>query len=147
MHDSPKRVVMGCLVGLALALLLVGVVSGTFLRHVVQILPIVAVVAMLTRRPTWGAYAALPIFTFWILIVVLIWLFLLGVSRIANGHYTPIEILLTILMAGFSVVGVVRSIPLGRSLAVSGRVLVVAVFTAVQVASMWVSFLQPIANR
>ena len=78
---------------------------------------------------------------------MLIWLFLLGVSRIANGHYTPIEILLTILMAGFSVVGVVRSIPLGRALAVSGRVLVVAVFTAVQVAAMWVSFLKPIANR
>jgi len=92
---------------LALALLLVGVVSATFLRHVVQILPIVLVVGVLARRPAWGAYAAIPIFLFWTFIVVLIWLFLLGLSRVANGHYTPIEVVSTFLMAGFSVVGLV----------------------------------------
>ena len=92
MAATEQRTVRSCFIGLAVALLLVGVVSGTVLRHLVQIVPILIGLALLARRPDWGAYAAIPIFTFWALIVVLIWLFLLGLSRIANGHYTPIEV-------------------------------------------------------
>jgi hypothetical protein len=88
----------GRLIGLALALMLVGLVSGTVLRHIVQIVPIMVVLAVVRRRPDWGAEAAIPIFLFWTFIVVLIWLFLLGLSRIANGHYTPIEVISTFLM-------------------------------------------------
>ena len=65
------------------------------LRHIVQILPIVVALVILHRSPAWGAAAALPIFGFWTAIAVLIWLFLLGLSRFASGHYTPIEIALT----------------------------------------------------
>ena len=121
MNGSAKQVVRACLIGLLLALLLVGAVSGTLLRHVVQILPIVAALVVLQRRPAWGAYAAFPILVFWIFIVLLIWLFLLGLSRIANGHYTLIEIVSTFLMAGFCVIGVTRTIPLGRDLSMLGR--------------------------
>ena len=64
MQRSAPRAVLACLAGLAIALLLVGVVSGTLLRHVVQILPLGLTAAILTRRPAWGAYAALPIFGF-----------------------------------------------------------------------------------
>lgn len=147
MECSARWVVLGCLIGLALALLLVGVVSGTLVRHIVQILPIVVVLGLLARRPDWGAYAALPIFLSWSFIVVLIWLFLLGLSRIANGHYTPVEVVSTFLMVGFSVVGVARSIPLGRPLPAVWRVLAFALFAALQFAAMWVSFLKPIVNR
>jgi signal transduction histidine kinase len=121
MVSSSQRFVSGCLIGLAIALLVVGVVSGTFTRHVVQIVPIIVAIGVLTRRPDWGAYAAVPIFLFWIFIVVLIWLFLLGLSRIANGHYTVIEILSTLFMVGFSVAGVVQSIPLGKATAHRAR--------------------------
>jgi hypothetical protein len=76
----------------------------------------------------------------------MIWLFLLGLSRVANGDYTIIEVVLTLLMAGFSVVGALRSISLGRSLAIGGRLVAVAMFAIAQVAAMWVSFLRPIAN-
>jgi hypothetical protein len=145
--SSARRVVLGCLVGLAAALLLVGIVSGTILRHIVQILPFVAAALLLKRQPAWGAWAALPIFAFWTLVVVLIWLFLLGLSRIASGHYTVIEIISTFLMAGFSAVGAVRSIRLGRSLPVTPRVLMITGFALAQFAAMWVSFLKPIANR
>jgi hypothetical protein len=147
MVSSANRILLGCLLGLAAALLLVGVVSGTLLRHIVQIIPIVAAVVLLARRPTWAAWAALPIFGFWSLVVVLIWLFLLDLSSVASGHYTPIEILLTFLMAGFSAVGVVRSIRLGRSLPAAKRLLMMAAFAMLQAAAMWVSFLRPIADR
>ena len=59
---------MACLGGLAIALMVVGVVSETVLRHVVQIVPVLLVVALVSWRPAMGAYAALPIFIFWILI-------------------------------------------------------------------------------
>ena len=147
MVSSAQRAVLISLTGLTLALLLVGVVSGTILRHIVQVLPIVVAAGVLSRWPAWGAYAAFPIFVFWIFIVVQIWLFLLGLSRIANGHYTVIEIVSTVFMAGFSVAGVRTSVLLGRPLRPTGRVLVAVLFTSLQVGAMWVSFLQPIAHR
>src|SRR5262245_53607037 len=100
--SATPRLLRNCLIGLALALLLVGAVSGTFLRHIVQIVPIIVALGLSTRRPDWGAYAALPVFLFWTLVPILIWLFLLGMSRIANGHYTVIEVLSTFVMAGCS---------------------------------------------
>jgi hypothetical protein len=141
------RIVGGCLVGLALALLLVGVVSGTVLRHLVQIVPIMVCLGVLARRPHWGAYAAIPVFACWTLIVVLIWLFLLGLSRVANGHYTPIEVISTFVMAVCSTVGVVKSIQLGRSLRAMGRLSMLLLFAVIQFVAMWISFLRPIANR
>ena len=116
MTISSHRIVLTCLVGLGLALLLVGVVSGTLLRHVVQVTPIVIAAALVVRRPEWGAYASFPIFLFWLFIVVLIWLFLLGLSRIASGRYTPIEVVSTFLLAAFTIVGLTRvaSVPAPR---------------------------------
>ena len=135
------------MIGLALALLVIGGASGTLLRHVVQILPILPVLVVLRRRPASGAYAALAIFSIWIGIVVLIWLFLLGASRIANGHYTPIEIALTFVMAACSLSGAFASFLLGRSLSLLRRVVTFVLFGVLQVVAMWVSFLGPITNR
>ena len=152
-HDADRPIepagpfVSACLSGLALALLAVGVVSGTFIRHVVQILPIVMAAFVLQRRSAVGAYAALPLFVFWIAIVMLIWLFLLGLSRIANGQFTSIEILLTVVMAACCAAGIFKSVPLGRSLSAGRRAATFVLFAALQVAAMWVSFLRPIANR
>lgn len=147
MESSAQRVVRGCLIGLALALLLVGVVSGTVLRHIVQNVPMMVALGVLARRPDWGAYAALPLFVFWTFIVVLIWLFLLGLSRIANGHYTPIEVVATFVMLACSIVGVVKCIQLGRPLRAMGGLSTFLLFAVMQFSAMWVSFLRPIANR
>jgi hypothetical protein len=147
MTFQSERIVWGCLIGLATALFVVGVVSGTVLRHIVQILPILAAAVVMRYRPAWGAYASLPIFVFWVGIVVLIWLFLLGVSRIANGRFTPIEIAATFFMAAFSLVGGATSIQLGKPLRFTGRLLAISLFAMLQVAAMWLSFLKPVANR
>lgn len=132
---------------LAIALLFVGAVSGTVLRHVVQIAPIIAALLVIRRRPAWGAYAAVPIFVFWAVIVLLIWLFLLGLSRIAHGHYTLAEILATVVMATAAVAGFVRSLSAGRPLPVAQRVVAISMLALFQFAAMWISFLRPIANR
>ena len=147
MESGSRAVVQGCLIGVAVALLVVGVVSGTLLRHVVQILPMIIAVVVLQRRAGFGAYAAMPIFILWVLIPVLIWLFLLGLSKIANGHYTIIEIVMTVVMAACSIVGFVKSISLGRSASIGGRVTAFVLFAALQVGAMMVSFMPSIANR
>ena len=146
-NSSGRNIVRACLIGLALALLLVGVVSGTLLRHSVQIVPIAAALGLLTRRADWAAYAALPLFLFWTLVPVLIWLFLLGLSRIANGHYTVIEVLSTVVMAGCSIVGAAIAVRLGKPLRWYGRAFLFLLFGVLQFVVMWVSFLEPIANR
>ena len=147
MTTYPKQLVLVCLVGLAIALLLVGIVSGTVLRHVIQILPLILALGLVLRRPVLGAFAALPIFLFWILVVVLIWLFLLGKSNIASGHYTPIEVASTFLMAACSVVGVAGSLRIRGAERIGGRILILLLFAALQIAAMRVSFLDPVANR
>jgi hypothetical protein len=147
MANSTERVVLGSLVGLALALLVVGVVSGTLLRHVIQIVPIIAAILLFWRRADYLAYAALPLFTFWLFIVALIWLFLLGVSRIANGHYTATEIAMTVLIAGCSLAGGVKSVRVGKPLRPLVRVFTFALFAALQVASMVLSLREPFAHR
>jgi hypothetical protein len=142
-----KRQVATSLIVLAAALLFVGAVSGTLLRHIVQIIPAVVALALIMRTPTWGAYAAAPLFVFWLLVVCLIWLFLLGLSGIASGHYSVAEVIATVIMAGASVIGVIRGVSLGRPLAWPRRVAAIIAFGAFQIAAMWVSFLPSIADR
>lgn len=140
------RVVLRCLVGLCLALLLVGAVSGTVMRHIVQVLPQILAVAILAKRPSIGAAAAQAIFVFWTVIVGLIWLFLLGLSRIANGTFTGTEVGLTAVMAVCSAVGLARSLPLVTAVPIAARVLTWIAFAVLQVAAMWASFSRSIAS-
>lgn len=147
MVNTNERVVLSSLVGLALALLVVGVVSGTLLRHVIQIVPIIAAILLFRRRADYLAYAALPLFAFWLFIVALIWLFLLGVSQIANGHYTGTEIAMTVLMAICSLVGGVKSTALGKPLRPLVRVFTFVLFAVLQVASMMLSLREAFAHR
>src|SRR5262245_58700583 len=78
------------------ALLIVGVVSHGVLRHIVQTLPVWIIVVLGLRDRASVKWAAIPIFLFWLFIMTLIWLFLLGWSRIASGTYSPTEIAMTL---------------------------------------------------
>ena len=62
-------------------LIAVGLVSGTLVRYLVQIAPLV-VALILARwwKPAVGAWAAVALLSFWMFVTVLIWLFLLGVA-------------------------------------------------------------------
>ena len=107
------RTVRLCLVGVALTLVLIGLVSGTPVRYMIQALPIALALRLLARSPgSLGAYAAVALFLHWMLAMVLIWLFLLGLSDFARGQYPPIEVVLTILVAFFCLVGILLLIVL-----------------------------------
>ena len=141
-----QRRVSICLVGLAAALIVVGMSSGTLLRHGVQIAPIVVALAVMARHPRGGAYGALPIFAIWTVLVVLIWLYVLGIARVVTGSFSPTELVCTVVIAGCSLAGAGSCITLARPFRLAQVVTGLALF-ALQVAALWVSFLGPIAHR
>src|SRR5712664_1788018 len=89
--SSSGRMVPVWLAVLAGALVVVGIVSDTLLRHIIQIAPLV-VASSLPRRYAWSVSAAAPLFAFWFLVMGAIWLFLFGVARIFTGTFTTAEI-------------------------------------------------------
>jgi hypothetical protein len=128
--------------GVIAGLLAVGLVSHTPLRHLIQVLPAVAALVAAVRQSPWARFAALPVFALWLLIMVGIWLFLLGLARLITGHYSAVEVLLTILIGVSSLVGGGASV---RSTVPAGwrRALAAGVGSALfQVGAMWLS-LQP----
>ena len=137
---SSVRVAVGCLTGVILSLLLVGIVSGTLLPHVVQVVPALIALGILLRQPAIGTYAAVPIYAFWILVMVFIWLYLLGLLTVVEGSYTPVEIALTIAIASCSAWGLRQSLNIERPLSLLRPAATAVLFLALQVAFMAASF-------
>jgi hypothetical protein len=142
-----QQIIAGCLGGVALSLLLVGVVSGTFIRHVIQILPVALALITVRRQSTWGTYAALPIFIIWLFIMTLIWLFLLDIARFVTGRFTVVEVILTILIGLSGILGIVTVIRYRPKAQLVTGVLIFALFATLQIIAMWLSFKRPFANR
>ena len=69
----------------ALALVVVGVVSGTLRSHLVQIAPLVLLLVLLQRGQALIPVAAAAVFSWWLVTMAGIWLFLLGLSRFLTG--------------------------------------------------------------
>ena len=54
---------------------MVGIESGTLVRHLVQIIPVLLALGLVIQRPEIGSAAAVAVFALWTLIMVLIWLY------------------------------------------------------------------------
>lgn len=136
-----------CLAVIAISLILVGVVSQTVIRHMVQIAPLILALALAVRRSTLGVVAAVPLFTFWFLIMGGIWLFLLRIARVLTGKFSSTEITLTLIIGAASVIGVAIAYRQGSSIAVATRLGTVVVFCVLQFAAMWLSVQPFVAAR
>ena len=137
----------GAMLTVLVALLLVGLVSGTIIRHAVQVLPVLVAAVVLVVQPAWSRFAALPIFAFWLFIMLLIWLYLLGLANVITGKFTPAEVSLTVVigLACMDRPGGVGSRDHTRSRVVGrGRFLT---FGALQVGAMWLSLQPVLASR
>ena len=136
---SPGRGIVVCLVALGGCLLIVGLESRTFLRHVFQIAPIVIVLALAVRQHPWTAPAAVGVFVCWAFFMGLIWLYLAGVQTTFTGNFTPIEVALTLLIGSSCVAGIFACKGVELPMAQTRRLLISMAFIAVQVAIMWLS--------
>src|SRR5258708_12694235 len=96
----------------------VGLASGLVLRHLVQTLPLWVGVALGFRRSRAVGWVGLPLFLFWLLLMTLIWLYLLGVSSILSGHFSGLEIAMTIVVGTASLVGIAMCVRFKSSFSV-----------------------------
>jgi hypothetical protein len=128
----------------AVALFVVGIVSDTLLRHVIQIAPLLAALGLLLRGSSWGVSAAAPLLAFWLLIMGAIWLFLFGVARIVTGTFTPAEITLTMIIGVAAMLGLGTAYRRGTTLSIGARLGTITAFALLQFAAMWLS-MQPFA--
>ena len=128
--------------GMIFGLILVGLVSGSPLRHVVQVLPACIVLVALSQRASWGPYAAMTIFMFWFLIMALIWLYLIGLAHVVTGNFTKPETILTIFIGGWCLLGLFHFVRAPTTTMFTTRIAAFTGVAALQVAALWLS-LQP----
>jgi len=120
-------------VALALTLLGVGLAAHELERHAIQAAPAILFCLVGSRRPALLRWLLAPVFLFWLMIVVLIWLFLLHIARIASGTFSPVEIALTIVMGAASIFGLAlfprlrRPLPWLQALGVAGVALAIQI--------------------
>jgi hypothetical protein len=141
------RACAAALLAVVVALLLVGVISGTLLRHAVQVVPLLAAMLAVTLRPAWGRFAALPVLLFWLLLMLLVWLYLLGWQSFFTGTFSPVEVGLTVVIGLACAVGVAAAARDSTGPAWWAGVAAFVLFGGLQVAAMWLSFQPAIANR
>lgn len=132
---------------LATALLLVGVVSGTLVRHLIQVSPAVALLVAASASRPWMAAAAAALFGFWFFIMSLIWAFLLGLANVITGTFSPVEIALTVVIGGAALAGCIAACGARPQPAWPTRVAAFAVAAALQVGAMWLSLRPSFATR
>jgi hypothetical protein len=135
-----ERGVLAALAGMAVALLLVGIVSETLLRHVIQITPLVLALVIGSRRSSLTVAAALPLFTFWLFVMGGIWLFLLGIAPVFTGRFSRAEIVLTVIIGIASASGLVAAFRQETALSLAPRLGVVLLFAILQPVAMILSY-------
>jgi hypothetical protein len=141
-------VVAGCSLAIIAALVLgVGIGSHLVLRHVVQTLPLWVAVTLGLKRSHAAGWTGLPVFLFWLVLMATIWLYLLGVSNILSGHFTHLEIAMTVVVGIASAVGIVTFFRLRSYLSGWYLASIFIVLAVIQLVCFRLSFLPAIAHR
>lgn len=135
------------LVIVAALVLGVGLVSSGVLRHLVQTAPCWLTVYLGMRRRPIAKWMALPTYLFWLLLMIAIWLFLLGWARIVTGHFTVIEIAMTVIVAISSAFGIVQSLRIRSGTNWVTAILYLLGVALLQLVAFRVSVLPGIANH
>ncbi|MGA7712051.1 MAG: hypothetical protein WCA81_09125 [Rhizomicrobium sp.] len=131
---------LSMLIALITALLVEGVVSHTPVRHVIQVVPAALAALMVLSGKGDGQRFASAVFSIWVLIVTLIWLYLLGIANIIDGTFSLAERALTIVIGVTSVVGLMVSLAAVKKGPIWLSVVTFAIGIAVQAAALQISF-------
>jgi hypothetical protein len=144
---SETRNIGICCAAIIAALYVVGLVSGTSLRHVVQTAPLWIGVVLGFRGSPLARWIALPFFLFWLVIVVLIWLFLLNLAHVVSGTFTPPEVAMTVVMGAASLGGIAFALRRQKRASALAAVGAFVCGAVLQFAAFRVSLLPGIATR
>ncbi len=143
----PLSIAVCCLAIIFAMVLGVGLASNLVLRHLVQTLPLWIGVVLGLRRSRATSWAGLPLFIFWLILMALIWSYLLGISHLLSGHFSHIEIAMTIIVGAVSSIGIVNSIRFKSLLSPLHMASLFVVMEAIQWLCFRLSFLPAIAHR
>jgi hypothetical protein len=144
---EPLVIAACCLAILAALVLGVGLGSHLVLRHIVQTAPLWIAVILGFRRSRATGWVGLPLFLFWLALMSMIWLYLLGLSHLLSGNFSALEIAMTIVVGIASLVGIWGFARLRSSLSPLSRVAMFTALAIAQVACFRLSFLPAIAHR
>jgi hypothetical protein len=148
-EDCPgaKVLALASLTMIIALVLVVGSVSHGILRHLVQTAPSWLTVYLGFRRREMAKWTALPTYLFWLPLMMLIWGFLFGWTSILHGHFSPIEIAMTIVVAAACCIGIVKSLLIRSSASWLTGLSVSIVVLALQFGAFILSLQPGIANR
>jgi hypothetical protein len=135
-----------CAITALVALYIVGFVSNGVLRHAVQTLPLWFPIALGMRQREAAKWASLPCFIVWLLLMTVIWLYLLGWTRVISGTFTPIEVAMTLIIGAACLAGLLTGFRWRTSLTWSRALSTAAIFAVLQLAVLRISFLPSIAT-
>ena len=144
--EKDFRVLTICCAVVIAALLVVGALTGV-IRHIVQTSALWIDIVLGIRRSGWAKWAALACFVFWVLVMIAIWLFLLGRARISSGTFSSTEISMTVIVGLASIVGIASAVRIPSGVPAWPATAVMLLVAALQVTSLRVSLLPPIAHR
>jgi len=144
--NRPKTVAW-CSLTILVALYIVGAVSNGSLRHEVQTLPLWAPIVLGFRQRPAAKWAAVPCFIIWITLMTFIWLFLLGWARILSGHFSPAEIVLTLIVGAASVTGLSVSFRWPTNLSWSKGLATATLLAVLQLAALRIGFIPYVASH
>jgi hypothetical protein len=141
-------IIAACCLAIILALVVgVGVPDGLVLRHLVQTLPLWVAVVLGFRRSTASGWVALPFFLFWLVLMTMIWLYVLGVAHVISGHFSPLEIAMTIVVGAASLAGIAAFARFKSGLSAWSAAGLFIALAAVQWVCFRLSLLPVIAHR
>jgi hypothetical protein len=125
----------------------VGFASGLVLHHLAQTLPLWVGVVLGFRRSRATGWVGLPLFLFWLVLMALLWLDLLGIAHVLFGHFSPVEIAMTIVVGTATVIGIAMFWRFKSSLSVASAAGLFLVVAAIQWLCFRAGFWSPIALR
>lgn len=136
-----------CSLAILIALYVVGAVTHGVLRHAVQTLPLWVPIILGFRQQESAKWAALPCLIFWLIVMILIWLFLLGWARIVSGHFSPTEVAMTLVVGAACLAGIGACLRWRTGVRPAAALGTSALFGVLQILVFRISLLPGIANR
>jgi hypothetical protein len=145
--NAPMLMAIACLLVIVALVLGVGLASNLVLRHLVQTLPLWLGVVFGFRGSRATAWMVLPLFLFWFLLMTVIWAYLLGFSHLINGHFSGVEIAMTVIVGVAAAIGITSCARFRSSLSPLVAAVLFIGMGAIQLVCFRVSFLPAIAHR
>lgn len=143
-RDGEPIVIAVCSLAIILALVAgVGGATGLVWRHLIQTAPLWLAVGCGFGRARVTGWIALPSFLFWLALMIMIWLYLLGVARFVTGYFSPVEIAMTIVVGIASIIGIVSFFRFKSRLRPWSAIVLFVLFAAAQ----WGCFLLSLTPR